>query len=343
MELSVGGRPKRVTVMGLGLFGGGVGAARFWAGLGSTVTVTDLRDATVLAPSLQALEGTSCHFVLGEHRVEDFIDTDLVIVNPAVKPGNPYVEAAREAGVTIDSEIGTLLQLLRGTVYGVTGSNGKSTTTAMLGSIMTRFSPHALVGGNLGGSLLEEAQRRSPTTPVILELSSFQLHYLNEQPRSPQVAVVTNLSPNHLDWHGCEEAYYEAKRTILRYQWPEDLAVLPAGDARIERWAEKVRCRIVWVGHEDPDTPNAAFYRGDALVVRWAGRERASISDRCIQVPGAHNRLNAAMAAAAAIGTGVGEEFVAAGLEAFQGLPHRLERVAEKDGITYINDSISTT
>lgn len=336
-------QPKRVTIMGLGLFGGGAGAAKFWIDRGAEVTITDLRTEAILAPSLNGLAGYPCRFVLGEHLLADFTDTDLVIVNPAVKPDNPFVAAARKSGIPIDSEIGTLFQLLRGMIYGVTGSNGKSTTTSMLGSILREAFPQTLIGGNLGGSLLHQAENLSPSVPAVLELSSFQLYHLNERQVSPHVSIITNLTPNHLDWHGDEEAYYEAKRTILRYQKSNDLAILPACDKRIEVWGRSAQGRVIWYGLSDPHTPCAVFYRGKELLFRQNGKEQVLTTADHVKVPGVHNQLNAAGAAAAAAGSGISAKDISAGLASFTGLPHRLEEAGFINGIRMINDSISTT
>jgi UDP-N-acetylmuramoylalanine--D-glutamate ligase len=188
----IGGH-RRVTIMGLGLFGGGVGAAKFWAKLGSVVTVTDLRDEKTLQPSLDELRGLPIRFVLGRHDEADFTGADLIMVNPAVAPDNKFIALATGAGVPLLTEVGLVLRLHRGSVIAVTGANGKSTTTSLLGEMSRAANPQTLVGGNLGGSLLDALATHLPSAPIVLELSSFQLHYLAAQNFAPDVAVVTNL------------------------------------------------------------------------------------------------------------------------------------------------------
>jgi UDP-N-acetylmuramoylalanine--D-glutamate ligase len=188
--------------MGLGSFGGGVGLARYLAEQGAQVTVTDLQPAAALQASLEALRDVPIRFVLGQHRQADFVETDVVFVNPAVPLTSPYLAAARAHDVPWDSEINLFVRQCRGRIAGITGSVGKSTTTSLLGSILQDHDARTLVGGNIGGSLLPQLPHIAPDTPVVLELSSFQLEHLAWQAYSPPLAVVLNLTPNHLDRHG---------------------------------------------------------------------------------------------------------------------------------------------
>ncbi|MHC4997362.1 MAG: Mur ligase family protein, partial [Planctomycetota bacterium] len=219
---------KRVVIMGLGRFGGGVGAARFCCQQGADTLVTDLLDEHALAESLEKLDGLDLQFRLGEHAVSDFIAADVVLVNPAVDPRrNRYIHAAREASVTLTTEIQLLIERLdRQRVIAVTGTTGKSTTTAMIGHILqktyTEGATH--VGGNIGHSLLPHLHQIAPEDWVVLELSSFMLESITDW--SPHIAVVTNLTDNHLDRHETMEAYAAAKQNILRSQTPDDFAIL---------------------------------------------------------------------------------------------------------------------
>lgn len=347
MEIHPLGGHRRITIMGLGLFGGGVGAARFWARLGSDVTVTDLRDADTLAPSLRALEGLPIRYVLGRHEPEDFTQADLVVVNPAVPPENRFVQMARAAGAAIQSETALALRLCQSPTLAVTGSNGKSTTTALLGAMLASRHPDTLVGGNIGGSLLDALPDHPAADPVVLELSSFQLHYLREQRFAPDVALVTNLSPNHLDWHHTPLRYYEAKRTLVLFQSPAQWAVLNLEDPTLREWAKDLPGRLLGVGMDDPGTPDACFRAsrdGDAWIrIRLHGAETWLAPFSALRLPGAHNRMNALMAAAACHAFVQAPDAVMQGLRVFAGLPHRLETVATTDGIRFVNDSISTT
>ena len=330
----------RVTVMGLGSFGGGVGLARHLAEQGASVTVTDLKDATALQDALAALQGLPIRFVLGEHRDDDFVDADRVFVNPAVPLASPYLQLARSHGVPLDSELNLFVRQCAGRIVGITGSVGKTTTTSLLGSILQTHDARTLVGGNIGGSLLSRLPDIEPDTPVVLEISSFQLEHLDWLRYSPPLAVVLNLAPNHLDRHGTMTAYQAAKEVILAHQTPGDVAVLNWDDPTVRAMAARGR-RLFYSVHEPLE---AGVYRdGDALVLASGGERRALCHASDLRLRGLHNLGNAAAAAAAAATLGVPPAAIARGLRAFTGLPHRLEWIADKGGVAYYNDSKATT
>lgn len=306
-------RNQRVTVMGLGHFGGGVAATRWLARRGAVVTVTDTADASALADSLAALQGEPiAAFHLGGHCEGDFRRADLLVVNPAVRPDNPFLQLARESSVRVTSEIELFMNACPARIVGVTGSNGKSTTAAMTAALLD-----ARLGGNIGGSLLDYVHEIGADDWVVLELSSFQLYHLSTDAKMPHVAIVTGCTPNHLDWHGSLAHYAAAKRRILAGQTPGDIAVLNTHDAEVATWLPLVRGRGV-TPVPLADVPPLA-------------------------VPGEHNRVNAACAAAAALAVGRDAATVNRGLRAFRGLPQRLGLVAEIDGRRFYNDSTATT
>jgi UDP-N-acetylmuramoylalanine--D-glutamate ligase len=331
--------------MGLGLFGGGVGVARYLARRGARVTVTDTKPARQLAPSLKALEGLPITYHLGGHQAADFTKADLVVVNPAVdKARSPFVRKAVRAGVELTSEMNLFMAACPAPVVGVTGSNGKSTTTALLGE-MLRLARPTRVGGNIGKSLLDEVEEIAPQETVVLELSSFQLEDLGLIGRSPRVAVVTNLSPNHLDRHGTMRAYGAAKRNILRYQGPGDAAVLNADDPRLRRWEATARARgsrVVWFSARR-SLRRGVFADGQTLVFRLGGaEERIDLSGR-ITLLGRHNLENILAATAAARVLGVAPRKIAQAVATFRPLAHRLEPVGRLGEILFVNDSKATT
>lgn len=334
-------RGARVTVMGLGRFGGGLGAIRFLAERGARVTVTDTQPAEKLAGSLAELEGIRLEAVhLGGHRDDDFTRADFIVATPAVPRSNRYLQLARAAGVAVSSEMNLFWQLNRGRVIAVTGSNGKSTTTALTHSILRATGRRSWLGGNIGRSLLPEVDAIQPNDFVVLELSSFQLEDLDRLEASPHVAVVTNFSPNHLDWHGTLDAYRTAKQSILRWQIGSDFAVLNQDDPDVAAWPTHA-ARLSF-GENDRGS-DGVFLRGDHAVARRHGREETFPILEWLRLPGRHNVQNALAATCAALAAGAGLPAVKAGIEGYEPLPHRLQLVAEVDGRRFYNDSLATT
>lgn len=319
----------RVTVMGLGRFGGGLGVARWLLERGAFVTVTDLAPAEKLGASVAALEGWlgsgRLALKLGGHAEGDFSGADLVVANPAVpRPWeNVYLEAARGAGVPITTEIGLVVERLRdrSRVIGVTGSAGKSTTVSMIGHALGAHGVSHRVGGNIGGSLLGEAEGLADGTVVVLELSSFQLWWLGRDSSggwSPGIAVVTSFSENHADWHGGLEGYRRSKAEVCRWQRAGDWLVLAEG---VEGFEGAPGVRVL----------RAAGFGEEAF--RGMGH-----------LPGAAMRSNAACAALAVeCATGIAAAETLGTLGSFSALEHRMELVCERGGVRFINDSKCTT
>ncbi|MBI3269765.1 MAG: UDP-N-acetylmuramoyl-L-alanine--D-glutamate ligase [Planctomycetes bacterium] len=334
---------SRVTVMGLGLFGGGVGVTRYLVRQGADVTVTDLRPEKDLAESLAALDGYPVRLRLGGHEESDFTSADLVVVNPAVPRASPLLAAALGAGVPLETEMNLFFKLCPAPILGVTGSNGKTTTTALVGSILQRTGRRTWVGGNIGRSLLDVVEQIHAEGIVVLELSSFQLEDLAGVRKSPHVAVVTNLTPNHLDRHGTMAAYEAAKKNIIAFQTADDHAVLNADDATVLAWEGECRGAVRSFTRKGGRPKDGAFLdRGDLCVARGGGEFRRVLPASELRIPGLFNVENALAALAASIPYDVPDATAAAALSAFRGVEHRLEFVREALGVRYFNDSIAT-
>ena len=339
-------RGKRVTVMGLGSFGGGIAAVRFLASQGALVTVTDLKPAGDLsAARAQIADCLGVEQHLGEHRDADFRDADLVVASPAVPKESKYLQLARDTGVRVTSEMNLFWERNRGRTICVTGSNGKSTTTAMIHTLLSTGAQKAWLGGNIGQSLLPVVDEIQPDDWVVLELSSFQLDDLAELKPNPHIAVVTNFTPNHLDRHGTVDAYRAAKQNILRWQTADRFAVLNQSDRDLSTW--RTSARKLWFGREDEGRQGlfaVGFdtYKRRALF-RFGPREQVLPLGRWLSLPGLHNFQNALAATCTALLLGTSPAQLEAGLTRFEGLPHRLQLVAETAERKFYNDSKATT
>jgi UDP-N-acetylmuramoylalanine--D-glutamate ligase len=309
---------RRVTLMGLGRHGGGLGAARYLAAHGARLTISDTADRDALAEMLARLSDVPlARLSLGGHDESDFRGAEFIVVNPAVRPQHPCLQIARANGAILTSEIELFLQRCPAHVVGVTGSNGKSTTCSMLAAMLTADGRRVWLGGNIGGSLLGELGRMTAADWVVLELSSFQLAHLSERAPLPAIAVVTGCTPNHLDWHGSFDAYRRAKQRIVCSRPADSLVVLNPWDQEVASWAALAHGRTARAWSLDEIPPLA--------------------------VAGIHNRHNAACAAAAAQAAGASAGAIRDALSAFGGLKHRLQWVATVAGRRIFNDSKATT
>jgi UDP-N-acetylmuramoylalanine--D-glutamate ligase len=363
--------------MGLGVHGGGLGVARWLLRQGAQVTVTDTASPEALAAPVAALDaaaaelGATVRYTLGEHHADDFTGHEIVVANPAVRPSSPWLQLAQEAGAQIETEMTLFFRACPGPILGVTGTKGKTTTALMLAAMLRRRHPGTVAAGNLRVSALEALDALTPETPVVLELSSFQLERLGAAGLSPGHSLITNLSADHLNWHGSMEAYAAAKRQIYWHQ-PADgtVALNGADDGSSEYfnlWDEGQRRggRVIWVGAGPHWSSVRSRYphpvlravdttverRGDTVLwMDLAGAfgpaspldGEALFARDDLRLPGDHSLYNAMQAAALARAFGVSADEIRAALRDFGGVEHRLEPVRELDGVRYVNDTTAT-
>lgn len=332
-------RGKRVTVMGLGIEG--VALVEYAAAQGArAIVVTDTRSAEALADNIAQVRGLPVRLVLGRHSTEEVLAGDALLVSQSIPPGAPEVQAAYRAGMPVTSVTRLFLELCPSRVVGITGSAGKTTTTSLTWAIMNTAFPRVYLGGNIGAALLDKLDEMRPEDWVVLELSAQQLEMAEH---SPHVAAVTNISPSHMERYATMEEYIEAKRRILAFQRPGDIAVLNYDDAVTRAMAATAAGAVRFTSLEGQPPGDGVFLRGRDIVARRNGADVVLFPRDIIRLKGDHNVYNVLMACALAGACGVPDEVMARAVAGFRGVPHRLEPVAEIDGVEYVNDSIATT
>jgi UDP-N-acetylmuramoylalanine--D-glutamate ligase len=317
-------KDKKITVMGLGLLGRGVGDVRYLAEAGSELIVTDLKTHAQLAESaVQLKEFSNITFVLGEHRLEDFRGRDMILKAAGVPLDSVYIAEAEKEGIPVRMSADLLMELSEVPTIGVTGTRGKSTVTHMIHHVLSEAGRPVVMGGNVRGvsnlALLAEV---TPEHTLVLELDSWQCQGLGAAHLSPQIAIFTTFYSDHQNYYKNDPGQYLLdKANIFLHQDPDDTLVIGAQCAPtlIEAFGENILSKIVIAG-------------ADKLPSEWM-----------LQIPGEHNRYNAALALAAARAYGIADDVSKKALENFRGVPGRLEFLGEKDGVKIYNDNNSTT
>lgn len=329
---------KRVLVVGLGK--SGLAAARFLKQRGARVTVSDARPATLIA-ELPSLLEQGIVVEAGSHGILTFRRQDLIVVSPGVPPSTPELTQVRAMGMPILGEFELGAQFLRGEIVAVTGSNGKTTTTTLLGEIFKAAGHATLVGGNIGRPVTEMVAESTDASWSVLEASSFQLETI--QTFRPRIAVVLNITPDHLDRHGSFENYAAAKTRITENQTGEDFLVLNAEDEPTKLVAAKTRAQIYWFSPRRR-IKQGAFVHGDSIffVAKEGSSAEPVMPVADIPLQGAHNVENVLAAVCAARLAGIPSAAIRSAVASFKAVEHRLEFVRELGGVRYFNDSKAT-
>ena len=315
---------KKMTVMGLGLLGRGVGDVKYLAESGAELIVTDLKSADELKPSLDQLTAfPDITYVLGEHRLEDFRGRDFILKAAGVPLESPYIVEARKDNIPVKMSASWFAELAQIPVIGVTGTRGKSTTTHLLHEILLQAGKKVLLGGNVQGvSTLALLPQVTPEHMALFELDSWQLQGFGDAKCSPSLALFTTLYPDHLNYYnGDLDQYLADKANIFLYQKPEDTLIVGTQCLQLikSRYGEQIRSHLVVIGNDD-------------VPKEWK-----------LMIPGEHNRYDAALALAAARALNIPDDINKTALEAFKGVPGRLELVRTLNDVAIYNDTTATT
>lgn len=328
-------RGKRVTVCGIGI--NNTPVIRQFLAAGAQVTACDKRTEEQLGEVAAQLRAAGAELKLGEEYLKD-LSGDLILRTPGMKPYLPEFEAARARGIPVTSEMELFFSLCPAPIYAVTGSDGKTTTTTIIARLLERAGKRVWLGGNIGRALLPFVGEVKPEDVVVAELSSFQLTNMTQ---SPHVAVVTNVAPNHLDWHKDMQEYIDAKRNLVAWQKPGDRAVLNGDNPLTRAFADGLSSTVYTFSRKE-QVENGADLREGMLCGVEGGIATPVVAAADIRIPGLHNLENY-LAAIAALWGMVDKEIIAAFAKEFGGVEHRCEWVRTLDGVKWYNDSIGSS
>ncbi len=335
---------KKVIVIGAARQG--TALSRYLASKGAQVILTDMHSLDDLPANLPDLEKLGIQLRLGGHPLELLEGADLVCVSGGVPLTISFIQAALQRGIPLSNDSQIFLEACPAQVIGITGSSGKTTTTALVGLMAQKYfemkqnGHRAWVGGNIGNPLIEQVDQIDEDDLVVLELSSFQLELMT---RSPQIAAILNITPNHLDRHGSMQAYIAAKSRILRFQHAGDVAILNRDDPGSWSLAEHLKSDLISFGFQKPDSKqNGTYIYKDAIWLQLGRESLKMLPLEWIQLPGRHNIANVLAACAIAAAASLALPAIQTAVEEFTGIPHRLEFIRNINGADWYNDSIAT-
>ena len=326
---------KTVAVIGIGVSNQPL--LKLLLDRGIAVTACDKKDRESLGIVAEQLEANGCRLRLGEGYLDDLTE-DVIFRTPGMRPDLPQLTAAVERGSALTSEMEVFFEVCPCPKIAVTGSDGKTTTTTIIAELLRRAGKSVHLGGNIGHPLLAETGSMKPDDVAVLELSSFQLMTMT---RSPHIAVVTNLAPNHLDVHKDFQEYIDAKENIFTHQSAEDIAVFNADNPYTLEEASRAVGRARMFSRQK-ELEDGVFLRGDAIIAQHDGAERQVMTTADIKLPGVHNIENY-MAAIAAVDGLVSDEVIRDFAREFGGVEHRIELIRTRNGVRWYNDSIASS
>ena len=332
---------KKVLVFGLGFNDGGLGMVEYFLKHGALVTITDGKTEEQLSEPLKKLDKYKDKLILhlGGQIKDDFLQNDIVIRNPAIKPNNEYIKIAKDAGKQVEMEMSFFHKNTSCPIIGITGTRGKSTTTTLIYEFLKRkYEEKIFLGGNIGKSAVRELDNLTLENIAVLELSSFHLDEMGNGKVSPHVAVMTNIYTDHQDWHGSMDEYINAKKNIYRYQESDDYLVLNIDNDITKEFVNDSKSKVITYSLLDP---SSTYYMNDEMEIFENNKKIFKIDELILQ--GKHNRYNILCAVATAKIYDIGNEMILEVLKEFKGVHGRQELVRELNGIKFYNDTTATS
>jgi len=328
---------KKVTVMGLGLLGGGVETVRWLIKKGANILVTDLKKKSQLKESLNKLKDFSIKYVLGEHCKKDFCGADLVIKNPAVPKESEFLKIARQNNIPIESDLSIFFRLFKGKIIGIAGTKGKSTTTTLISEIFKKAKKKFIFGGNIGQSPLIYLDKNYHL--AVLEISSWQLEDMIHLKKSPNIAIVTTIFPDHLDRHKNFKEYIKAEKIIFKFQSQKDILILNYDNQITREFAKEAKSKVFYFSQKNLSHKKGLFIKGKKIFFRDQKEKEILSLD---EIKNKQNLGNTLAAILTACLSDVSPKIIKKVLKDFKGLPNRLELIRVAYRVKYYNDTTAT-
>jgi UDP-N-acetylmuramoylalanine--D-glutamate ligase len=335
---------KKVTVMGLGLHGGGIGTVRFLAAAGAKVIVTDLKSREELGVSLEKLKDVKgVEYVLGQHRTEDFTEADMIIKTPAAPWNNKHIKLALEKDIPVEIDSSLFFKLCKNPIVGITGTRGKTTVASLIYEILKAAGKNPIKVGIGQVSVLDKLKELKNDSVVVFELSSWRLSALGRSKLSPKISVITNIYPDHLNYYKSIKEYIADKKNIFLNQKANDVCVINYDNEILRGLESEIKAEVIKFSMQKISNGKTVYIDNEEVYLNNGIDDKKIIDVSAIKIRGRHNLQNILASIGVAQALSVDMDYVRKGIFEFKGLSHRLEFVMEIDGVKYYNDTCATS
>ena len=337
-------KDKKITVMGLGLHGGGIGTVRFLVSAGAKVIVTDLKSKEYLAPSLEKLKDLKgVEYVLGQHRTEDFTKVDMIIKTPPASWTSKHIKLALDNNIPVEIDSSLFFKLCHNPIIGVTGTRGKTTTASLIYEILKTAGKNPIKAGIGQISVLDKLKELKKDSLVVFELSSWRLSALGRNKLSPKIAVITNVYPDHLNHYKSMAEYIADKKNIFLHQKAGDVCVINSDNEITRGFESEIKAEIIKFSTHKISNGKTAYIDNEEIYLNNGIDDKKIMNVAEVKIKGRHNLSNILAAIGVAEALGIEMDLVKKTIIEFKGLPHRLEFVRELNGVQYYNDTSATS